>query len=127
MKTVFMASLFTLCCFAAGAQDTTLKEYVGKYIFPEGSVVPSADVTLKDTVLMVNSVQGASELKKMGKDTFMLVSFNGIAYFKRDAGTKVTGIHVEVGDILLDGIKEAGTTRMLRKQPADRPRNGIRK
>lgn len=100
------------------AQDTTLKEYVGKYLFPEGSVVPSADITLADSILTVNSVQGSSELVKTAKDTFSVVTFNGMAYFKRDGNGKVSGVRVEVGDVLLEGTKEPGSALLRRKPEA---------
>jgi len=107
------------------AQDTTMKQYVGKYIFPEGSFVPSAEVTLKDTVLNINSAQGASDLMKRSRDTFSLLSYDGTAYFRRDSTTgQVIGIKVDVEDISIEGKKEVDPTAAVPTQtPATLPKN----
>jgi hypothetical protein len=122
MKTLFCLSLFCICFGAAQAQDTTLKAYVGTYTFPEGSFVPSAEVSLKDTVLNINSIQGSSDLMKRGRDTFALLSYDGTAFFKRDSTGKITGIKVAVEDILIEGPKDVATTEAKQKQPANRPK-----
>ena len=119
MKKWFFLLLVIASAGTLHAQDTTLKEYAGKYIFPEGSYITSAEVTLKDSILNVNSAQGASDLAKRGKDTFALLSYDGAVYFKRDANGKVSGIIVDVQDLLLEGTKEAGSAWLQRKQPAD--------
>lgn len=105
--------------YSTHAQDSTLKEYTGTYLFPTGSLVPSGDVVLKDTVLMVNSIQGSSALTKLARDTFALVSYDGMAYFKRDSSGKVTGIKVEAGDVLLEGTKDTTVAGTPQQQPAD--------
>ena len=116
---------FLLCIMAltgANAQgnsskpDTTLKEYVGKYIFPDGSAVTSADIYLEGDVLTANSSAGASPMEKKAKDTFALVNFEGMAYFIRNTAGKVSGIKVEVSDTVLEGTKEGVTAFINRKQ-----------
>jgi hypothetical protein len=110
--------LFSLLCMvaiSASAQDSTLKEYVGRYIFPQGSIVPSAEVTLNDNVLMVNSTQGSSVMQKVGKDTFAIISFDGMAYYSRNKAGQVSGVKVLVGDYVLDGVKE-GVTAFIHRQ-----------
>ena len=105
-----------MVALSAGAQDSTLKEYVGKYIFPEGSIVPTAEVYLNGAELTVNSVQGSSVMQKVAKDTFALVSFDGMAYYTRNKAGQVSGVKVVVGDIVLDGVKEGVTAFINRNQ-----------
>lgn len=107
-KIVFLLCTAFLFC-NSHAQDTTLKAYVGTYTFPEGSFVASADVTLKDTVLSISSTQGAADLMQQARDTFALVGYNGMAYFKRDANGTITGIKVQVEDVLVEGLKQGAT------------------
>ena len=110
-----MFFLLTLFAFSASAQDSTLKDYVGKYIFAEGSVVPSAEVYLRGTELVVNSIQGSSPLEMRGRDTFALTSFGGMAYFSRNSNGQVAGVRVLVGEYDLLGVKE-NVTAYLRRQ-----------
>lgn len=105
-----------MIALSAAAQDSTLKEYVGKYIFPEGSIVPSAEVVLNGTELTVNSIQGSSVMQKMAKDTFALVSFDGVAYYSRNKDGQVSGVKVIVGDFILDGVKEGVTAFINRNK-----------
>ena len=117
--------LFPFLCMAAltaSAQDSTLKEYVGRYLFPEGSIVPSAEVTLSNNVLSVNSTQGSSVMQKMAKDTFAIISFDGMAYYRRNDKGVVIGVRVEVGDHILEGVKENATTFFDRQKYFIAPR-----
>ena len=115
MKKIF-ASLLCMIALSASAQDSTLKEYVGKYIFAEGSIVPSAEVVLNGSELTVNSIQGSSVMQKMAKDTFALVSFDGMAYYARNKDGQVSGVKVIVGDYVLDGVKEGVTAFINRNK-----------
>ena len=113
MKRFFVMALFVCAGIAASAQskDAPLKEYVGKYTFPEGSFVTAAEITLADTVLSVSSLQGGSPLERRGKDTFALTAFEGgMMYFYRNASGQVAKIKVTVDDILLEGSKEGVPT-----------------
>jgi hypothetical protein len=100
--------LFTILLLAMGAfsQDTAFKEMTGKYKFPPGSVIDEAIVTYDNGTLMMNSSQGASALEKIKGDTFNVVSFKGIAIFKRDETQKIAGVHVDASGYVLDGTKE---------------------
>jgi len=119
MKSIYLFLLFCSCVSLAHAQDTTLKAYVGKYSFPAGSFTPSAEVTLRDTVLNISSDQGSSDLVKRSRDTFALASYDGTVYFKRNSSGIVSGIKVEVQDQLVEGPKEGVTTGLQKKQPAN--------
>ena len=112
--------ILMLSCFAlfvglfANAQDSTYKELLGKYKFPAGSVVDETTVTMENGILTMNSSAGASTLEKVKGDTFNIVSFNGIAVFKRDDTKKITGVHIDASGYVLDGVKEvAAALEML--------------
>jgi hypothetical protein len=83
----------------------SLKEYTGKYKFPEGSEVTEIKVAIENGILWAYSDQGNSELKKIEKDLFEVVQYSGTASFKRDENGKINGVHVEVGDMIMDGTK----------------------
>ena len=100
---------FLIACIisiAAHAQDSTYKNMAGKYRFPAGSVIEEAIVTWDNAVLTMSSSAGTSVLEKIKGDTFNVVSFSGIAVFKRDETKKITGVHVDAGGYVLDGDKE---------------------
>ena len=124
MKKLFVFLLCTVT-LAASAQDSTLKEYVGKYVFPEGSVVPTAEVSLNGNVLTVNSTHGSSPMEKRGRDTFALVNFDGMAYYKRNDKGAVVGVKVEVGEYILEGVKENSTTFYNRNKYFIAPRQTL--
>ena len=110
MKTL-AALMMLFYSFSASAQDSTLKEYVGKYSFPEGSPVSSAEVVLNGSELSVNSTAGASLLEKRGKDTFYLQAFDGLLFFLRNTEGKVSGMKVDVQGNVFEGIKDAVAIR----------------
>lgn len=107
--------LFTLLCLGisvvASAQttqlDTTvLKQFVGKYKFPEGSVVNEIVVNLDSTGLNMVASVGASPLQKKEGDEFAIIEFQGIANFKRNADKKVVGVSISAMGYNLEGTKE---------------------
>jgi len=104
--------MFTMLLLAGGlfinAQDTTLQEYTGKYVFPDGSVVPDVEVILESGALTMTSSAGSSSLVKLGVDSFQIVEFSGTAVFKRGDDKKVNGIHIEAMGYILDGSKVPG-------------------
>ena len=95
--------------FILSAQQTpktdSLKEYTGKYKFPEGSEVTEIKVVVENGVLWAQSDKGNSELRRIEKDTFEVVEYTGTATFKRDEKGKIIGLHIEVGDLIMDGTK----------------------
>jgi Domain of unknown function (DUF3471) len=89
------------------AQDTTLNEYVGTYIFPEGGPVTMVEVKLENGSLLASSTAGSSPLERASKDTFNIIAHDGKAYFTRDSTKKVNGIKIEVGETILEGKKNS--------------------
>jgi len=99
-----LGSSFLISAQQAPKPDS-LKEYTGKYKFPEGSEVTEVQVVIENDTLWVNSDKGNSELRRIEKDIFEVVTYTGTATFKRDEHGKVNGLHFEVGNLVLDGKK----------------------
>ena len=105
MKKLICYLSFFILAVSINAQDT-LQQYTGKYVFPDGSVVPDVDVTLTDAALFMSSVAGSSSLVQMGVDSFTITEFSGIAVFKRDENKKINAVHIDAMGYILDGKKQ---------------------
>jgi len=112
--------------FILSAQQTpqadSLKEYTGKYKFPEGSEVTEIKVGIENNILWTYSDKGNSELKRIEKDMFEVVQYTGTATFKRDENGKVIGLHIEVGNLIMDGKKSEETSVGLTDQRQRSPK-----
>lgn len=112
MKKIALSILASLFIISVSAQEPApkppLEDFVGKYVFPEGSVVPEVDVALSGSALMMTSSAGNSALVELGVDSFQIVEFSGIAVFKRGADKKVNAVHIEAMGYVLDGQKKSG-------------------
>jgi len=84
----------------------SLTEYTGKYKFPDGSDVTEIRVVVENGALWAKSDKGDSELRRIEKDTFEVVTYTGTATFKRNKKGKVKGLHIAVGDLIMDSIKK---------------------
>lgn len=93
---------------AVNAQNDSLKQYTGTYKFPDGSPVTEITVSLDSTGLYANSAMGSSELKRTEGDVFEIVAYAGTASFKRNADNKISGVHILVGDLNMEGTKMEG-------------------
>ncbi|HEX2608679.1 MAG TPA: DUF3471 domain-containing protein [Flavisolibacter sp.] len=104
-----IALILLVCCMnvVSHAQDSTLTQYTGTYKFAEGSPTPSVDITIQDGALFANASIGAARMERVGKDTFSIPEHGGMAYFFRNSDGKVKSIRVEVGDMILEGEKQA--------------------
>ncbi|ULQ58363.1 hypothetical protein KJS94_09160 [Flavihumibacter rivuli] len=112
MKRLLLSCLMALgTVLVARAQtDTAYGDYLGKYKFPDGSVVPEVEVLLETGTLMMNSPAGNSQLTRESGDRFTIVNFNGTADFKRsDSTKKVFAVHIEAMGYILDGTKDTST------------------
>jgi hypothetical protein len=114
MRKLFLLVLAITGCIIIHAQENpvpdsiALKEYTGRYAFPDGSQVGEIKVVFETGMLMAQSDQGNSELKRVEKDVFEVVAYSGTATFKRDDKGKVNGIYIQIGDMILDGKKSDG-------------------
>ena len=114
MKKIALSILASLFIIGVNAQadpapKPPLEDFVGKYVFPEGSVVPEVDVALSGSALTMASSAGTSALVELGVDSFQIVEFSGIAVFKRGADKKVNAVHIEAMGYVLDGQKKSGS------------------
>lgn len=114
MKMFLFAFLFVAGCSLTGfsQKDSTHFDYLGKYNFPSGSVVPMVEVTGDSlTALTMYSEAGTSPMKYEGVDSFSIINFNGSAAFRRhDSSRQIIGIHIEAMGYVLDGEKVNGST-----------------
>lgn len=93
--------------------DSTLKQFVGKYVFPEGSVVPEVVVTLESGALRMSSTAGESPLEKQGEDLYAITQFQGTAKFNRNTDKKIVGVSIDAQGYKLEGTKVAEEATFL--------------
>ncbi len=112
--------LFAGICFFYVAQaqqtpapDSTLQQYVGKYKFPDGSVIADVTVALESGALSMSSSAGTSPLEKQGEDLYAITQFQGTAKFNRDANKKIIGVSINAMGYVLEGTKAEGSSAMI--------------
>ena len=72
MKKIFLMAFILMGVFASvNAQTSNLKDYLGKYVFPEGSPVTEVTLTVEDTVLTINSAWALLLWKRKGLTLFI--------------------------------------------------------
>ena len=118
MKKLFLSLLMLAFIVTVHAQDSTLQEYTGKYKFPDGSVVTEIDLTIENGILTSNSTAGTSTLEKLGTDSFSVVSFQGVAIFKRDDNKKIAKVVIDAMGYHLEGAKDPAIAVSYRKPEA---------
>jgi hypothetical protein len=110
MKKILLMAVILVGVFAtANAQTSNLKDYLGKYVFPEGSPVTEVTLTIEDTVLTINSAMGATALEKKGVDTFYLAAYDAPIIFKRGANNSVETLTIIVQGMELTATKAAAS------------------
>jgi hypothetical protein len=113
MKKILLMGIVFLGIFVSvQAQDSPLKEYLGKYTFAEGSPVTEVVLTVEDSVLVSTSSVGAFPLEKKGVDTFYLAAYDALVIFKRDGNNVVTGVGINVQGMELIGTKAAASSAL---------------
>lgn len=110
MKKLMMICLLlgTVAFVQAQTKDSTLNDFVGKYKFPEGSIVAEVTVSIDGDGLVMGSSIGNSTLVKAGEDLFTITAYDGTAQFKRDANKKVIGVSINAGGYVLEGTRSEG-------------------
>ncbi len=110
MKKIFLMAVILMGVMATvNAQTSPLKDYLGKYVFPEGSPVAEVTLTAEDTVLTLNSAMGSVAIEKKGVDTFYLAAYDAPIIFKRDANHAVITLTIVVQGMELTAQKSAAT------------------
>jgi hypothetical protein len=110
---IFFFLLLCLCTTALTAQDSVQAQLIGKYKFPDGSVVAEVNVVFENGGLTMSSSAGTSALELIKGDSFNVVSFNGIAVFKRNEAKKVVGVHIDASGYVLDGVKDGASLNSI--------------
>jgi hypothetical protein len=108
--------LFFSLAFVHAQEDTALAQYKGVYKFKEGSAAPSVEISIQDGALYAASSIGSAAMAKVAKDTFSIPDHNGMIYFSRNSEGRVAFIRVEVGDLVLEGVKEGGAMAIIPKK-----------
>lgn len=110
MKKLIMICLLlgTVSLVGAQTKDSTLQDFVGKYKFPEGSIVTEVNVSMEGEGLIMGSSIGNSTLVKLSEDLFSLTAYDGTAKFNRDSNKKVVGVSINAGGYALEGTKSEG-------------------
>jgi hypothetical protein len=111
-KMLLMGIVFLGIFVTVQAQDSPLKEYLGKYTFAEGSPVTEVNVTAEDSVLIINSAMGSTGLEKKGVDTFYLAAYDAPVVFKRDANKLVVSVSILEQGMELIGTKAAASSAL---------------
>jgi hypothetical protein len=111
-KMLLLVIVFLGIFVSVQAQDSPLKEYLGKYTFAEGSPVTEVVLTVQDSVLVSTSSVGAFPLEKKGVDTFYLAAYDALVIFKRDGNNVVTGVGINVQGMELIGTKAAASSAL---------------
>lgn len=111
-KLLLLLSIGICFSLVANAQtspaDSALKQFVGKYVFPDGSVISSVSIALENGALTMSSAAGVSALVKKEEDLWEITAFNGTAKFKRDDSKKIIGVTIDARGYLLEGLKTEG-------------------
>ena len=112
MKKVLFLAITALAFNVANAQTPapadSLKEYTGKYKFPDGNPVTEINIVIENGVLTATSAIGGSELKRREGDIFDIIAYSGTATFKRNGDGKINKVRVEVPDLDMEGEKTEG-------------------
>jgi hypothetical protein len=108
MRKLCFLTLFLMGAFmTVNAQTGPLNDYLGKYVFAEGSPVAEVSLTIEDSSLVINSAMGSTPLEKKGVDSFYLAPYDALVIFKRKDGKTVESISILVQGQELVGKKEA--------------------
>lgn len=111
MRKLSFLTLILLGAFASvNAQSGPLNDYLGKYIFAEGSPVAEVSLTAEDSSLVINSAMGSTTLEKKGVDSFYLATYDALVIFKRKEGKSVESISIFVQGMELVGKKEGAVS-----------------
>ena len=111
-KMLLMGIVFLGIFVTVQAQESPLKEYLGKYTFAEGSPVTEVVLTVQDSILVSTSSVGAFPLDKKGVDTFYLAAYDALVIFKRGGNNVVEGVGINVQGMELIGKKSAASSAL---------------
>ena len=106
-KLCFLTLVLMGAFLSVNAQQGPLNDYIGKYVFAEGSPVAEVSLTIEDSSLVINSAMGSTPLEKKGVDSFYLATYDALVIFKRAEGKSVESVSIFVQGMELVGKKDA--------------------
>ncbi len=104
-KMAYSLITFLVIGFSANAQDS-LAQYIGKFNFPEGSIVSYVTVTAEAGKLSFSSDKGSGTLERVTADSFAIPEYQGTGKYTRNADNKVNGVIIDVMGYHIEGVKE---------------------
>ena len=108
MRKLCFLTLISIGAFlSVNAQTSPLNDYLGKYVFAEGSPVAEVSLTLEDSSLVINSAMGSTPLEKRGVDSFYLAQYDALVIFTRKDGKMVESVTIFAQGMELVGRKES--------------------
>lgn len=98
MRKILLFIVLALSFSGIKAQvKTNLQEYVGRYIFPEGSLTESAVISIvNDTILNISASIGECNLRYSKQDAFDLPQYGGDIIFYRNATNNIEGFKISI-------------------------------
>jgi hypothetical protein len=114
-KIVYLFIAFFAIGISVKAQDS-LAQYIGKFNFPEGSIVSYVTVTAEAGKLSFSSDKGSGTLERVATDSFTIPEYQGTGKYTRNGDNKVTGVIIDVMGYHIEGVKENPAIALLDRQ-----------
>jgi hypothetical protein len=111
-KIAYSLIAFLVIGFSANAQDS-LAQYIGKFNFPEGSIVSYVTVTAEAGKLSFSSDKGSGTLERVTPDSFAIPEYQGTGKYTRNADNKVNGVIIDVMGYHIEGVKETPAIALI--------------
>jgi hypothetical protein len=111
-KIAYSLIAFLVIGFSANAQDS-LAQYIGKFNFPEGSIVSYVTVTAEAGKLSFSSDKGSGTLERVTPDSFAIPEYQGTGKYTRNADNKVNGVIIDVMGYHIEGVKETPAITLI--------------
>jgi hypothetical protein len=114
-KITYLFIAFLAIGFSAKAQDS-LAQYIGKFNFPEGSIVSYVTVTAEAGKLSFSSDKGSGTIERVSADSFAIPEYQGTGKYTRNADNKVNGVIIDVMGYHIEGVKETPPVALIDRQ-----------
>lgn len=113
-KGLFLLFFFILILVQANALEHNAEpkfvEYTGRYIFPEGTMVDDAVITLSNDTLSATVALGSVVLVPAEQDSFVIPQYGGTVTFVRNGQNRITSLKVSIP---MGGIEELEAKKEL--------------
>lgn len=118
MKRVLLFIMLSASFLMSDAQcKADLKDYVGRYVFPEGSLAEDAVISIvNDTILNISASIGECELEHVEGETFSLPQYGGTIIFNRNTEKEVEGFKVSIPMAGIDSLEAHKDSKTIEKE-----------